>query len=185
MKLKKKTIISPLGQLIIIADDKSLYTLTFSDSSNQSSLLEKICRQTGAIIEEGTNDMIEQVIIDLQAYFAGKSVSFNLPMTLIGTSFQQTVWKLLSVIPYGETVSYKSLALQLGDVKKARAVANACRQNPILILIPCHRVIASNGKLGGYVAGLTKKMNLLNLEKEAQCKFFLKNQVKFLQKKLG
>lgn len=148
-----------------VADERALYALTFADSPNQENLLEKIKQQTGREIEEGTNGLLERLTLDLQAYFSGKSVIFELPLCLIGTSFQLSVWQLMQKILYGQTVTYKQLAQSLGDEKKARAVANACRNNPLLIIIPCHRVCASNGELGGYVAGIEKKKALLKLEK--------------------
>lgn len=164
MKLKKSLLASPLGDLLVIADDKRLYGLTFADSPNQSVLQTKISQQTGLVIEDGSNVLIDDLVIALSSYFSEPTFSFDLPYHLIGTSFQKEVWQLLLTIPRGETKSYQALAQILGNPNKARAVANACRQNPLLIIIPCHRVCASNGELGGYVAGVERKKILLEVE---------------------
>jgi len=100
----------------------------------------------------------------LEAYFSGNLRDFNIPMTIIGTEFQQRVWKELVKIPYGQAISYLELARRLGDEKCIRAAARANGANPISILIPCHRVIGSDGSLVGYGGGLDMKEFLLRLE---------------------
>jgi methylated-DNA-[protein]-cysteine S-methyltransferase len=100
----------------------------------------------------------------LREYFKGKRKTFDLPLEIIGTDFQKRVWKELLIIPYGETISYKELALKLGNLKTIRAAARANGANPLPIIIPCHRVIGSNGKLVGYGGGLDVKEKLLQLE---------------------
>jgi methylated-DNA-[protein]-cysteine S-methyltransferase len=100
----------------------------------------------------------------LREYLAGKRKTFDLPLAAEGTSFQKSVWKALRQIPYGETRSYKEVAEMIGSPKAFRAVGMANNQNPILIMIPCHRVIGANGKLTGYAAGLAIKEELLQLE---------------------
>ncbi|MBU3160256.1 methylated-DNA--[protein]-cysteine S-methyltransferase [Clostridium frigoris] len=102
----------------------------------------------------------------LQEYFSGKRKVFDLPLAPSGTEFQQKVWHALREIPYGKTNSYKDIAKNIGNIKAARAVGMANNKNPILIFIPCHRVIGSNGKLVGYAGGLDVKEKLLNIEKE-------------------
>jgi len=100
----------------------------------------------------------------LSAYFAGELTGFDLPMQMNGTEFQRRVWKGLSEIPYGETISYAELAHRVGNPKACRAVGLANGRNPIAIIVPCHRVIATNGALGGYGGGLDRKSWLLEHE---------------------
>ena len=107
----------------------------------------------------------QEVIRQLDAYFAGESQEFDLPFFATGTPFQLMVWEELLRIPYGQTISYRDMAELIGKPKAARAVGNALGANPISILIPCHRVITSDGKLGGFGGGLAVKTYLLALEK--------------------
>ena len=104
------------------------------------------------------------IFSQLEEYFAGTRKKFDVPLDLEGTDFQKKVWEELKKIPYGKTISYKTLAEKLGDVKSIRAVGKANGQNPIAIIIPCHRVIGSNGSLTGYAGGLDIKEKLLHLE---------------------
>lgn len=100
----------------------------------------------------------------LEEYFEGKRVEFDLPLDLQGTDFQKRVWNELLTIPYGKTVSYKELSIRLGDVRAIRAVAAANGANPVSIIVPCHRVIGSDGSLTGYAGGLWRKRWLLDFE---------------------
>jgi methylated-DNA-[protein]-cysteine S-methyltransferase len=100
----------------------------------------------------------------LEEYFAGERTTFDIPMHLEGTAFQRTVWHELTQIPYGETISYGELAKRIGRPDRARAVGTANGQNPIAVIVPCHRVIGANGKLVGYGGGLDNKRRLLELE---------------------
>lgn len=111
------------------------------------------------------NAFEEEVIRQLDEYFAGKSQEFDLPFFATGTPFQLMVWEQLLKIPYGKTISYGQMARLIDRPKAARAVGNALGANPISILIPCHRVIATNGTLGGFGGGLRVKQYLLDLEK--------------------
>ena len=110
------------------------------------------------------NKIIRIKIVQLNEYFEGKRTQFDLQLNPEGTDFQKKVWNLLQTIPYGKTMSYLQLSQQLGDVKAIRAVANANGRNPIWIIIPCHRVIGSNGSLTGYAGGLQRKQWLLDHE---------------------
>lgn len=101
---------------------------------------------------------------ELTAYLAGELTDFKTPFSLRGTEFQNQVWQVFLDIPYGKTRSYKEVALLLGDEKLSRAVGSAAGSNPIMILVPCHRIIGSNGHLTGYAGGMEVKMSLLNLE---------------------
>jgi methylated-DNA-[protein]-cysteine S-methyltransferase len=112
------------------------------------------------------------VFSQLEEYFNGKRKKFNVPLDIKGTDFQKKVWNELSKIPYGKTVSYKKIAEKVGNKKALRAVGKVNSQNPVCIVIPCHRVINKNGKLGGYSAGLLVKERLLELEGNLSLELF-------------
>ena len=115
-------------------------------------------------IEQET-PLIKEAYRQLSEYLKGERKDFDLPLLIKGTTFQQQVWKALLEIPYGETRSYKQIAMAIGNPKAVRAVGMANNRNPLLIVVPCHRVIGANGKLVGYGAGIEKKEFLLRLEK--------------------
>lgn len=108
--------------------------------------------------------LTDETVKQLNEYFEGKRKVFTVPIKLFGTNFQLKVWKALCDIPCGQTRSYKDIALHVGNPKAARAVGMANNRNPIAIIVPCHRVIASDGTLGGYAAGLDVKQKLLRIE---------------------
>lgn len=110
-------------------------------------------------------EVIKETYSQLSEYFAGKRDSFDIPIKTQGTDFQEKVWNALKQIPYGETRSYKDIAIAIGKPKAMRAVGMANNRNPIMIVIPCHRVIGANGQLIGYGGGLDVKEKLLTLEK--------------------
>lgn len=109
-------------------------------------------------------DLIKKGIMQINEYLQGKRNKFDLPLDLKGTEFQNKVWNELRNIPYGETRSYKDIAVAIGNENASRAIGMANNRNPIPIIIPCHRVIGSNGKLVGYAGGLDIKEKLLNIE---------------------
>ena len=141
---------SPLGFTKIVGDDDGIVSITVLNSE------EKI---TDIIPVE-----LEDCVFQLQEYFDGKRKAFDLKLNPEGTDFQKKVWNHLLEIPYGKTLSYLELSKRLGDVKAIRAVANANGKNPIWIIIPCHRVIGSDGSLTGYAGGLNRKQWLLEHE---------------------
>lgn len=110
------------------------------------------------------NKVLKETVKQLDEYFKGNRKIFDLPLSPNGTAFMQSVYKALLKIPYGKTVSYKDVAMAIGNDKACRAVGNANNKNPIAIIIPCHRVIGHNGKLVGYAGGLDTKKALLSLE---------------------
>ena len=112
------------------------------------------------------SELSDKTALQLEEYFDGKRKEFDISIKLIGTEFQKKVWNELLKIPYSETVSYKDIAINTGNPKACRAVGMANHNNPILIIVPCHRVINENKKLGGYALGLDLKRRLLELEKE-------------------
>ena len=141
---------SPLGFIKISGDEDGISAISILNS------------------EEKVTDIIpielEDCVHQLNEYFEGKRTQFDLALNPEGTDFQKRVWDALQTIPYGKTCSYLELAQQLGDVKAIRAVANANGKNPLWIVVPCHRVIGSDGSLTGYAGGLYRKQWLLEHE---------------------
>ena len=137
------------GKIFIEADDDFVTQISFS----------KLCRK------KLETPIIKETFTQLEEYFKGKRKTFNLPLKLEGTDFQKSVWKALLTIPYGKTATYKDIAKIIGNEKASRAVGMANNKNKLLILIPCHRIIGSNGNLTGYAGGLEIKQQLLSLEK--------------------
>lgn len=117
------------------------------------------------LIKDDTGN--QTYILALQEYFSGRRKQFSFPLDLIGTSFQREVWLALQKIPFGSTRSYKEIAAQIRRPKAVRAVGGAISKNPIIIIVPCHRVIGTNGKLTGFRGGLNMKQKLLRIEDEA------------------
>jgi len=123
----------------------------------------------GFTVKECCNNgdkLTQEAIKQLDEYFKGKRRIFDLPLITGGTDFQKSVWHALTQIPYGRTVSYKDIAIKIGNPKAARAVGNANNKNPIAVIIPCHRVIGSNKSLTGYAFGICKKQSLIDLERK-------------------
>ena len=120
--------------------------------------------RTGARLAPGDPAWFTEILGQLDAYFAGRLTEFDIPVKLDGTEFQRRVWSQLQAIPYGETISYGELARRVGSPKASRAVGLANGRNPVTIIVPCHRVIGSNGKLTGYGGGLDRKTWLLDHE---------------------
>ena len=145
---------TPVGNLGIVENGEAVTDVFFEEEGVR----------LGVRLAE--TDLLKKAGQQLQEYFAGKRKAFDLPLAPKGTSFQLKVWKALQDIPYGETRSYKDIAIAVGNHKASRAVGMANNRNPISIIIPCHRVIGSNGKLVGYGGGLGVKDFLLNMEKE-------------------
>lgn len=152
MKYFSQLIHSPIGTMIAVTNGEAITSLDFTDKAVR--------------VQNSNHPLLIQLELELSEYFAGERDHFTLPLNPAGTPFQKEVWKTLLTIPYGETISYASEAKRFGNPKAVRAVANANGKNPIAILIPCHRVIASGGGLGGYSGGIDKKEFLLRLESE-------------------
>ena len=146
---------SPVGPLLLAGDAKGLRRVNF-ESSKRSAPPKADWKQNRAAFSE--------VIRQLQAYFHGELKEFDLPLAMEGTEFQLRVWSELRAIPYGETISYMQLARRIGNPKAVRAVGLANGSNPIPIIVPCHRVIGSDGSLTGFGGGLPTKKLLLELE---------------------
>ena len=147
---------SPLGPLLLAADSTGLRNIEFVNGRRPA-------RPHPAWHEDP--ELLQEPVRQLRAYFAGELEMFDLPLAPAGTKFQLAVWNRLCEIPYGETICYGELARRIGNPKASRAVGLANGSNPIPIVIPCHRVIGSNGKLTGYGGGLPIKEKLLALER--------------------
>ncbi len=157
---------SPIGSIIACATETGICFLGFSDQKGIEKHLDEIQKYFNAIILPGENVHLTKVKKEITEYFAGKRKTFSVPLDIVGTDFRKKVWTELLNIPYGITVSYKEQAMAINNLKAIRAVASANGANKIGIIIPCHRVIGSNGSLTGYAGGLHRKNWLLNFEKK-------------------
>jgi len=144
---------SPVGVIKIEADETKIISIKFSNKKDH-------------VFKEEKNDIIEKLICQLNGYFNGELKIFSIALKLEGTEFQKKIWSALKKIPYGQTVSYKDIAIATGNVKSVRAIGNANGKNRFPIIIPCHRVIYENRTIGGFSAGIWRKKYLLNLEKK-------------------
>lgn len=169
----KKEISTPIGEMLACATNEGVCFLDFVDSKNYQKLFSSLEKLLNSEIVDITNhksskayNIVVKLERELKEYFEKKRKEFTIPIITIGTPFQMKVWDELLNISYGKTISYKEEAERINHKKAIRAVANANGKNKISILIPCHRVIATNGKLGGYGGGLDRKEFLLSLEKE-------------------
>lgn len=160
-----KRIETPLGTMIACANENGICMLEFSDRKALPTELKEISKHFDANIVQGENPHFKTLEKELEEYFEGKLKDFTVPLAPVGTDFQKKVWKILRTIPYGTTRSYQQQSDILGIPKAVRAVANANGLNKISIIIPCHRVIGTNGTLTGYGGGIWRKQKLLELEK--------------------
>lgn len=142
---------TPLGKIIAVADEEGLCSLDFDENASAS---------------DEENVHLTQLQRELTEYFEGKRKTFDVRLNPKGTPFQRAVWRTLSDIPYGSVISYSQEAQMLSHAKAVRAVANANGKNPIPIIIPCHRVIAKGGGIGGYSGGIWRKEFMLELERK-------------------
>ncbi|HEX6981620.1 MAG TPA: methylated-DNA--[protein]-cysteine S-methyltransferase [Balneolaceae bacterium] len=143
---------SPVGILHLTANDEWLTAAHFSDE------------KPGTSAHQSDHAVIQQAVRQLDEYFEGRRTTFDLPLAPAGTDFQQSVWTKLQEISFGQTITYGELAERLGDMNKVRAVGKANGQNPIPVIIPCHRVIGADNKLVGYAGGIERKRYLLQHE---------------------
>lgn len=143
--------------VLVVASQKGISKVVFNPSEDSLDLSNSTKLQSNDPYLFGIFDQLKE-------YFAGIRKEFDVPLDIEGTDFQKRVWNELRNIPYGKTISYKTLSEKLGDVKAIRAVGKANGQNPIAIIIPCHRVIGANGNLVGYAGGLDIKEKLLHIE---------------------
>ncbi len=164
--LKAEWIDTPIGAMLAIADDKGLYLLEFTSRRGLEREIERMRSKYKAVILPGGTPVIDQLKTELASYFKGDLKTFKTPLIYCGTAFQGQVWDALQEIPYGSTRSYAEQAEHIGNPNAVRAVARANGCNQIAIIIPCHRVIGSDGSLTGYAGGLARKEWLLAHERK-------------------
>jgi methylated-DNA-[protein]-cysteine S-methyltransferase len=152
-----KVIDSPVGKLTLVANGSKLSAVLWENDRPERVRL-------GPMREEPDNPVLAEAERQLDEYFAGKRNGFDLELEFQGTEFQRKVWEALLTIPFGETRSYREIAMQIGNPKAVRAVGAATGKNPISIIAPCHRVLGASGDLTGFAGGLGTKRQLLDLE---------------------
>ena len=165
--LEYKKLKTPVGKMVLVADQKAIVMFGWEDFfAKEASNKEQ--SKWGEMKPNSKNTIIAKAEKQLEEYFKGKRKSFDLPLAPEGTEFQKSVWRELSKISYGETISYGEQAKRIGKPKAMRAVGGANGKNPIAIIVPCHRVIGANGTLTGFGGGLKAKTYLLELESRAK-----------------
>ena len=152
------TITSPIGELLLVADDSALVGLYFSGCDH-------VPEASGQWERRARHPILQEAAKQLQEYFSESRQSFSVPLRLEGTDFQQKVWQEIARVPYGETVTYTELAKRAGAPSAVRATGTATGRNPLAIIVPCHRVVGKNGTLRGFAGGLETKEQLLRREK--------------------
>jgi methylated-DNA-[protein]-cysteine S-methyltransferase len=156
---------SPVGELTLVADDAALRMISFPADAHPSRDATPDVDRDVIDVPAGDHPLLALARRQLEEYFAGARVEFDLPLAPEGTPFQQQAWSVLRSIPFGATMSYGEQAAQLGDRRRARAVGAANGRNPIPIVVPCHRVVGANGHLTGFGGGIGAKAWLLDHER--------------------
>jgi len=151
---------TPLGKIALCEEKNFLTNLFFNTTTNFSDC------------EEKESPLLKETFSQLEKYFSGKLKTFDIPLAPVGTDFMKKIWLELQKIPYGEIKTYGEIARLIKNPKASRAVGNANGKNPIPIIIPCHRIISSDGSIGGFSAGLKIKKKLLTLENQNNTNFF-------------
>lgn len=157
MALSYREVKTPVGRMKIVASERGLRAILWPDDDPSRVKFDVEPRRS-------TNPILVEVENQLRDYFAGRRESFDVDLDLRGTDFQRAVWKQLARIPYGRTTTYGELAKRVGRPTGARAVGGAVGRNPVSIVLPCHRVVGSSGKLTGFAGGLECKTRLLDIE---------------------
>ncbi|MDG1165223.1 MAG: methylated-DNA--[protein]-cysteine S-methyltransferase [Porticoccaceae bacterium] len=160
-----------VAEFILGSFDGSLCLLDFRYRRMRAAVDKRLQKGVGAEFVERDNDILQMARTQIDEYLRGSRKEFNLPLLMVGSDFQRSVWNGLMEVPYGSTSSYLELAQQINQVEAVRAVASANGANAIAIIIPCHRIIASNGELLGYGGGLPLKKRLLKLEQGDEPKY--------------
>ncbi len=155
---------SPCGKMVLASINGKLCLCDWNDMPCAERNKRRLIKSLNVSFKEEPSEVLRQTIFQLDEYFAGIRRDFSIPLHPIGTEFQRRVWEALQEIPYGETRSYKEIAIRVGNIKGIRAVAQAIGANGISIVIPCHRVIGTNKSLTGFAGGLSAKRTLLSIE---------------------
>lgn len=154
------TMPSPIGELTLVASSSGLRAVLWPDDEGR-------VRLPASLLDNSDHPVLIACRGQLEEYFAGTRTTFDLPLDLRGTEFQRTAWTALAEIPYGSTISYREQATRIGRPRAVRAIGTANGRNPISIVLPCHRVVGTNGSLTGFAGGLDAKAWLLNHERAA------------------
>jgi len=154
-----------IGELVLGSFQGRLCLLAFGKRDMTQMVAHRIGKRLDANVTEQDDALLNETRRQIDEYLAGNRTAFDVPLLLVGTGFQRSVWNALLQVRYGATASYLQIARAIGREKAVRAVGNACRANPIGIIVPCHRIIGSDGSLVGYYGGLSLKRRLLNLER--------------------
>ena len=164
-RLVCKQIESPIGPLVLAASEQGMASMEFGTMVDVENAMATWAAKRGyGSLQVGESDLLEEAAGQLADYFCGQLRQFRLPLDLRGTPFQKKVWEALTSIPFGQTLSYKQVAERIGSSGAVRAVGGANNRNPLPVIVPCHRVIGSDGQLVGYGGGLWIKQFLLQLE---------------------
>jgi len=153
-----------IGELMLASFDNKLCMLDYKNRKTRNTLDNRLKKNLKAEYVEQDNEILQQTRKQIDEYLLGQRQLFDIPLLMIGTDFQKRVWKALQAIPFGTTTSYLTLAKNIQNEKAVRAVANANGANAMSLIIPCHRIIGSNGALVGYAGGLKAKQRLLDIE---------------------
>jgi len=164
MTIRFTTAECPLGRVILAATEKGICWLSFGNTDKQMEAALRAEFPAASVIRADAE--LKAWLAELQRHLAGEQPHLDLPLDVRATAFQRRVWDALLAIPYGETRSYKEVAEAIGEPKAVRAVARACATNPVAVIVPCHRVIGTDGKLHGYAGGLHRKRKLLAVERK-------------------
>jgi AraC family transcriptional regulator of adaptative response/methylated-DNA-[protein]-cysteine methyltransferase len=159
---------TPLGLMTAVADEEYLLALEFEDRGTRRGDIDRLLARTGCGLRPGSTGPIESIRRELAEYFAGVRSAFETPVSPLGTPFEQSVWQTVRAVPYGETRSYRDLAVTLGRPAATRAVGRANGANPVPIVVPCHRIIGSDGSLCGYGGQMWRKRWLLEHERRTR-----------------
>jgi len=166
-----KRIDTPLGRMRVGATEKGICLFDFQFRRTVEGIMERVERLLDDKFVEADSPYFSILETQIAEYFSGKRQEFDVPLHLTGTPFQKSVWEALKSIPFGETRSYKQQSVLMGQEKAIRAIASANGDNPVAIIIPCHRIIGEDGGLTGYSGGLQRKQQLLDLERRFSGKF--------------
>ena len=164
-RLATSVIETPIGRMIAVSSEKGICLLEFLDGRTGASAAEAFSRRHGAGLVRSTSAHLERLRAELDAYFRGRLRRFETALDLRGTPFQMAVWRRLARTPYGETLTYAQLAARAGRPSAVRAAGHANGRNPVSIVVPCHRVVGTDGTLHGYGGGLWRKRWLQELER--------------------
>lgn len=162
-----RNIITPLGDMVAGVSASGVHLLEFINPNRLEKQKQVLLKKANLVLSDEPHRIHDQLQGELDEYFDGERQDFTIPIVPTGTEFQMNVWRRLQEIPYGRTETYQEVTESLGDSNAIRAVAKTNGENPVAILIPCHRVIGKNGDLTGYAGGLDRKRKLINLERQA------------------